>query len=92
MAPGSGSTDEEVQGKLHLFTHLIVSALKLRDLTFEADKFFCVHLNKFDLETLYSPKGSRYKAHVKKIFKNENAVLKTVDVSSAAQCYCINVH
>lgn len=92
MAPGRGSTDEGVQGKLHLFTHLIVSALKLRDLTSMADIFFYVHLNKFDLETLYSPKGSRHKAHVKKIFKNETAVLKTVDVGSTAQCYYINGH
>lgn len=71
---------------------LIVSALKLRDLAFKADKVFYMHLYKFDLGTLYSPKGSRHKAHVKKKFKNETAVLRTVDVSSTAQCYYTNVH
>lgn len=56
----------QMKSKESCISSLIVSALKLRDLTFKADKVFYMDLYKFDLETLYSPKGSRHKAHVKK--------------------------
>lgn len=55
----------QMKFKESCISSLIVSALKLRDLTFEADKVFYMYLYKFDLETPYSPKGSRHKAHVK---------------------------
>jgi len=57
-AAGRGSADEADILKLHLLMCLVMSALKLMDLTFKADQYFFMHLKKLDLESCILQKAA----------------------------------